>query len=117
MSPGVDVSVIVSTCDRAENTRSLLMSLQEVKVRPDTSWELVLVNNGSTDNTDKVVNYFLQHAHYFITYLYEKRRGKSQGLNTGIAAASGKILAFTDDDVYTSPDWVQVICDYFKNNH
>ncbi len=113
----VAVSIIVSTRNRAEYTRRFLNSLQYVTVGPDCRWELVLVDNGSTDHTAELVHSFCQEANYPIKFHTEKQRGKSRALNMGIAAAQGTVLAFTDDDVFVSPDWIKIICDYFDQNH
>ncbi len=107
----MDVSVVVCTYNRAELLERTLSALQGQRVAPGLSWELVVVDNNSTDRTKDVVEAFKATSGVPTTYLFEGRQGKSIALNTGIHAATGEFLAFTDDDCRPEPTWLQDIVD------
>ena len=69
-------------------------------------WEIVVVDNASTDNTAAVIADAAAHSAVPIRYLYEKRAGKSAALNTGLQHAKGHYVAFTDDDACPRGDWL-----------
>jgi GT2 family glycosyltransferase len=112
----VDLSIVVSTRNRAADVGRLLQSLRATRVAPGRRWEAILVDNASTDATARVVTDFLPDAGYELQYVFEGRPGKSQGVNTGIGRASGRIIALTDDDAIIPPDWVDRIIDYFERH-
>jgi cellulose synthase/poly-beta-1,6-N-acetylglucosamine synthase-like glycosyltransferase len=58
----------------------------------DRSWELIVVDNGSTDKTAWVVREFIKTVNLRATYLFEPMRGKSKGLNTALETVSGQIV-------------------------
>jgi len=107
----MNVSVVVCTYNRAELLRRALSALGAQRTAPGLTWEIVLVDNNSNDATKDVVEAFTASSSIPITYLFEGRQGKSIAQNTGIAAAAGDILAFTDDDCRPEPTWLQNIVD------
>lgn len=102
----MDISVILCTYNRCDSLVKVLESISEVKGSPNFTWELVIVDNNSKDQTEAVVKRFINAGGIHIRYLFESRQGKSFALNTGIEAAQGEILVFTDDDVTVHPDWL-----------
>jgi GT2 family glycosyltransferase len=79
-------------------------------------WEIMVVDNGSTDRTREIVEEFAKRARVPTRYLVETRRGKSRALNTGIAVAEGEWILFTDDDVRVSADWLQRVVEEYARN-
>ena len=71
-------------------------------------YEVIVVDNNSTDDTRRVVERFMGKEPR-ITYLFEPRQGVSYGRNTGIAAATAPIVGFTDDDVQVARNWASTI--------
>ena len=74
---------------------------------PGFSWNVLVVDNNSSDSTRDVV---LSRAGRFpvpLSYLFEGRQGKSNALNTGMSAAQARIIVFTDDDVDVGRDWIR----------
>ncbi len=110
------LSIVVSTRNRADDVRQFLERLALTQVRTGTRWELILVDNGSTDGTAAVVQAFVVPAAFELRYLCELRPGKSHGVNAGIRASRGSIIALTDDDAWVTKGWVQGILDYFHRN-
>lgn len=105
----MNLSVVLCTYNRAAELEKTLAALAAQRVPADVGWELVLVNNNSTDETEKVCRRFAERAPMPVTYVFEPTQGLSQARNTGVAAARGEVIAFTDDDVSPPPDWVAKI--------
>lgn len=103
------VSVIIVTRDRANDLRETLASIKGVRVPAGMEAELLVVDNGSTDETPEVVKN-CDPGGFRLVYLTEPRKGKSHGLNLGIERAAGEILLFTDDDVRMPADWIEGMC-------
>lgn len=108
------ISVVVCTYSRAESLGRMLDSLRQMRVPPELEWELIVVDNNSTDNTRAVVEEFAQTSSLDVHYVFEPKQGLSNARNTGIANARGEIIAFTDDDVRVSPEWLAEIVRTFK---
>jgi len=114
-SNDVDVSVVISTYNRCE---MLPRSIESVLGQNPShvTYELIVVNNNSTDDTKQVVESFISRGHRNVRYVFEAKQGPSHGRNAGVANARGKIIAFTDDDVQVGLDWVENIKRAFDNN-
>jgi len=72
----------------------------------NAEWELIVVDNNSTDNTRSTVEAAAKTFPVDVRYLFEGTSGKFAALNTGICAARGEIIATTDDDAFVEPDWL-----------
>ena len=82
----------------------------------DLSWELIIVDNNSSDNTKEVIDSFLNKSSLNVKYVIEKHRGLSHARNTGIQEASGNIIAFTDDDCIVDRYWITSISKEFHSD-
>jgi len=109
----MDVSLIICTRDRCQRLARCLESVRRIAF--DRPWELIIVDNGSTDETATVVREFIKTADVRPIYLFEPRLGKSKGLNTALETARGQILAFTDDDCYPAPDFLSQVWSAFDD--
>lgn len=109
----MDVSVIIPTFNRAPALDGLLSAVRSQST--SVTFEVVVVDNGSTDATRAVVE---RHAacDARVHYLHERRPGASNARNTGIAAATAPILAFLDDDVRPRHDWVESVAQAFSEH-
>src|SRR4029453_15307423 len=105
-SAAFSVSIIICSCNRAAVLQQTLEAFRSANVPADWWVELIVVDNASTDNTSAVLENF-QLPTIPIRPLTEPRRGKAHALNTGLAAARGKVLLFTDDDVRPAQDWIE----------
>lgn len=104
---GTEISVVIATYNRAEMLAGALQSLAEQTIKPEL-FEIVVVDNGSTDETPSVVAEF-QRAHPKLRTLLvpEKRRGLGRARNTGDEHASGRLIAFLDDDARAEQNWLE----------
>lgn len=108
-----DVSVVISTYNRAEVLPYALESLLQQEP-PHLRYEIVVVDNNSTDSTRAVVESLTARGYRHLRYLFEPRQGLAYGRNAGILASTAPIIAFTDDDVTVGPDWVQTLKEAFE---
>ena len=110
------ISVIIATYNRSESLRQALKSFEDMSVPPDLSWELIVVDNNSNDETKEVCSQLMGKRTLPLRYIFEKRQGKSFALNTAIRTANGNILAFTDDDCIVDPHWLTAIANEFESD-
>ena len=108
MSP-VKLSIVVCTYNRAAKLPDCLQGLLAMKVPEGVTWELVCVDNNSTDNTKQVIEDFGRRSSIPIRYVFEKQQGSSHAKNAGLRLAAGEIVAMTDDDCIADPDWLAAI--------
>lgn len=110
------ISVIVCTYNRSESLQLTLKSLETLQPPAGDTWELILVDNNSTDDTRQVVENFAQSTRLCVRYVLETRQGLSFARNTGIENAHGSLIVFTDDDVTVQPDWLAELAAAFRNS-
>jgi glycosyltransferase involved in cell wall biosynthesis len=108
MSEILDVSVVISTYNGAKVLPAALDSLLD-QAAGDCRYEVIVVDNNSTDNTRQVIESYSAGTAMRLRYVFEPRQGVSYGRNAGILNAVAPIIAFTDDDVRVSCDWVRSI--------
>lgn len=109
------ISVIVCSRDRADQLERCLQAFEQADAPPG-SWELLVVDNGSTDHTSEVVRARSRGTRLPLEYLVEDAPGLSRARNRGLAAAAGDLVAFTDDDCRVSPTWLQAIVRVFARD-
>ena len=102
----MDISVVLATYNRASSLQVTLESLLALVSPAGLSWELLVVDNNSTDLTRLNVEKFAAIAQFPVRYVFEGKQGRSAALNTGIVDAKGEIVAITDDDVILHRDWL-----------
>jgi glucosyl-dolichyl phosphate glucuronosyltransferase len=98
------ITVIICTWNRANLLRQTLDRMLSLQISNGLSWELLVVNNNSTDHTDELIKDFAEKLP--LRRLFEERPGKSNALNLAIREAQGDLILYTDDDVLVDPDWV-----------
>jgi glycosyltransferase involved in cell wall biosynthesis len=91
------VSIIIPTYNRE---RLVQDTIDNVFGQTFTDWELIIIDDGSTDNTQAVLN---KRYGDTIRYVYQENQGESAARNHGLGLASGKYLAFLDSDDLWSP--------------
>jgi len=103
----MNITVILCTYNRCQSLSQALDSVA-AQILPDSlEWEVIVVDNNSSDQTREVTqNYVHKHPGRF-RYVFEQQQGLSRARNTGIRAARGEIVAFMDDDITVEPMWLQ----------
>jgi glycosyltransferase involved in cell wall biosynthesis len=108
-------SIIIPTFNRCVQLCATLQSLVRLKTQREL-FEIIVVDNGSTDSTREIVNSFqLGNEDVDIKYFYDDAPGLLTGRHRGASEAKGDILTFIDDDVHLSTAWLDTIIDVMKN--
>ncbi len=103
----LNATVIISTRNRATILPRLFDALAGQILPSNSQWELILIDNGSTDETAVAINAEILRNRLPLVILFEPLPGKSRALNRAIKQAQGELLVFTDDDVEPEPVWLQ----------
>lgn len=106
------LSALVSVIIPAYNEEKRIGSCMDALLKqdfPEASYEIIVVDNNSTDNTCHIVSQLP------VNLLVERRKGRSFARNAGIRAASGRILAFLDADCIPAEDWLKELVAGFKD--
>jgi L-malate glycosyltransferase len=98
------LTVLFVTRNGARTLRGVLDSYGRL-VAPAGGWNLVIVDNGSTDETSGIIHSYLHRLP--LTCLFEPRLGKNAGLNTGLGSINGDLVLLTDDDAFPHANWLQ----------
>jgi GT2 family glycosyltransferase len=98
------ISLVICTRDRAVQLARSLKSVASLCC--SVPWELIVVDNGSSDETSSVLADFGRSYSGTLRVLREPRLGLARARNRGLEFASGGIVVFTDDDCYPAPDYL-----------
>jgi glycosyltransferase involved in cell wall biosynthesis len=107
----VDVSIIICTRNRSSKLSAALKAL--ASLRGGKTWEALLVDNASTDDTAGVISR-ADNCGGRIKYLRVERVGLGAARDAAWRSARGRIIAFTDDDCYVATDYVEAISGAFE---
>lgn len=105
------ISIVVPTYNRAAWLAEALESLIRQETHDRFSFEIVVVDNGSTDQTASVVQQVARESQRPIHYFYEPRPGDAVARNAGVRVATGQWIAFFDDDQIADPQWLYELYD------
>ncbi len=106
------VSVIIPAWNCEGSLESTLRSVRDQSYRP---LEISVVNDGSTDGTDRVARRLLaDHPGLEAVYTVQDNRGVSAARNAAVAASRGELLCFLDADDTLDPESVRILVDYHR---
>lgn len=105
----MDVSIIIVTRNRAADLAATIHAIAALDKPEGLEIELLVVDNGSTDNTACLIRSF-RNTPIQPRYSYEPRAGKTIGQNRALRETTGRVLLFTDDDVRPPVDWISGMC-------
>lgn len=108
------LSVILCTYNRERYLYNVLHSLAAGTCR---DYEIVLVNNNSTDGTEAECRRFqADHPDVAFRYCIESQQGLSYARNRGIRESQGEVLVYVDDDALVNPEYLQTYADFFRQH-
>jgi glycosyltransferase involved in cell wall biosynthesis len=114
MNPAI--SVIICTYNREKYLLPLLESLIG-EAYPREAYEIVLVNNHSTDGTENVCRQFsASHPDVHFHYVEEAQQGLSYARNRAIAESAGPLLVYVDDDATVFSGYLQAYVRFFQTH-
>ena len=103
------ISVVIPAYNEEKYIDKCLESLKN-QTFPKEKFEIIVVDNGSTDKTVKIAK------KYGVRVVYEKRRGIAYARQRGLLSAKGEIVCGTDADTILPPNWLEKIYDKFRND-
>jgi glycosyltransferase involved in cell wall biosynthesis len=103
------VSVIVPVHN---GQRYLAEAVESVRKQNYEPLEIIIIDDGSTDDTEKIARGLGQDIHY----LFQQNAGPASARNTGIVASRGEIIAFLDSDDFWPPDRLTVVVRYLEQH-
>jgi glycosyltransferase involved in cell wall biosynthesis len=110
----MDISIIICTYNRSENLKECFDCLASQEITHGFSWEVILVDNNSSDQTKEYTKNYAKNCNFLLRYDFELKQGLSHARNHGIKTSNGDILIFIDDDIRVSIQWLQSIYNTFK---
>ncbi len=110
----MNISVIICTYNRSSSLQDTIQSLLRQEIGNRISFEILIIDNNSTDDTKLVVETKLKDDPIRLKYFFEEKQGISFARNKGVKEAQGSIIAFTDDDCIVDQYWLQRIKDTFE---
>jgi Glycosyltransferases involved in cell wall biogenesis len=111
---GIEISVVICTRNRARQLHACLERFE--RQRTTVRWELLIVDNASTDDTRAVADAFIEGLDVPAGTLFEGARGNGAGRNAALPWARGTVIGFTDDDCYVADDYVEQLARTFREH-
>jgi glycosyltransferase involved in cell wall biosynthesis len=102
----VTISIIICTRNRAHELKRTLTALKDVNTDTDYKLELIVVDNGSSDDTKSIIA-STNLDPIVVRYAFQPQRGQVKARNLGLREAKGDVIVFTDDDVRPKPEWLR----------
>ncbi|CAN5348926.1 hypothetical protein BH11PLA2_BH11PLA2_41400 [soil metagenome] len=100
----MDVTIAICTWNRAAMLDRLLAELHALTIPPGLTWEVVVVNNCCTDNTDDIIH---KHTNWLpMRRAFEPIAGIAHARNRAVTEARGDLMLWTDDDMAVPADWL-----------
>ncbi|MBD2448461.1 glycosyltransferase family 2 protein [Nostoc sp. FACHB-152] len=108
MTKNLEFTVAIPTYNGASRLPELLERLRNQIQTENFTWEIIVVDNNSTDNTAQVIQTYQANWQYSysLKYLFEAKQGAAYARKRAVAEASGELIGFLDDDNYPLPNWV-----------
>jgi glycosyltransferase involved in cell wall biosynthesis len=108
----LDVSIAVCTRTRAGPIANLLDSITRLRIPPGITWEVVVVDNGSSDDTRQAILAYADRLP--IHYAFEETPGVANARNHAVRVLQGRHICWTDDDAEVDPEWLCAYVDAFR---
>jgi glycosyltransferase involved in cell wall biosynthesis len=100
------ISVVICSYNRADILRAALQSLTRQKTDAQFSYEILVIDNGSSDDTRAVVSEIASCSQFPVRYVWEERSVVAHARNRGVIESRGEWLAWFDDDQLAELDWL-----------
>ena len=115
MLEGIFVSIVIPTYNNACSLRKAVESLC-VQTYPKNNYEIIVVDDGSTDNTAQCIEELKNNYPLNLQYFSQDNKGPSAARNLGIKHARGDIVAFIDSDCIAADNWIEEIIRFYDND-
>lgn len=108
------ISIVIPTRNRKKDLQECLLSIAKMD-GVDVDYEVIVVDNGSSDGTNKLCEEFEKKINNF-RYFYDEHPGLHVGRNIGFEQSEGEIVAYLDDDVIVSDTWLKGLAQAFETS-
>ena len=108
----LDITVVIPTYNGEKRLPALLDRLSQQADLNRIRWEVIVCDNGSTDDTATIVRRYQQNwpIEYPLHYRFAAKQGAASARQIGVESAAGKLIAFLDDDNLPSQNWLAQAC-------
>jgi glycosyltransferase involved in cell wall biosynthesis len=108
------ISVTIQTYNRSAVLAEMLESLRSLRCPAGVDYEILVVDNNSTDGTPEVIESYRAILTPRLRRVFEPQQGLSHARNRALQEAKGQVVAFLDDDVIVDPDWLAAVAGAFQ---
>ena len=112
-----EISLIIPLYNEAESLHELLDWIHSSLEQQDLSYEIILVDDGSTDTSWKTITTYGKHKTHIKALRFRKNSGKSAALDAGFRQANGKVIITMDADLQDSPEEIPALYTLIKHQH
>ncbi|MGI8420338.1 MAG: glycosyltransferase family 2 protein [Candidatus Levyibacteriota bacterium] len=120
------ISVIVPACNEGEGIQAFYDEMMKVMPGVDKDYEIIFIDDGSTDNTLEILKSFVHQNHHIRVFSFKRNRGKADALAYGFSCVKGDIVITMDADLQDKPTQIEkfiakhnegadVVCGWRKN--
>jgi len=110
------ITVAIQTYNRAATLTETLESLRELRCPQTADYEILVVDNNSSDDTPEVIQKYRDRLAPRLRSVVEPHQGLSHARNRALREAQGQIVSFLDDDVIVDPDWLSAVAAAFEEH-
>ncbi|MGJ5676627.1 MAG: hormogonium polysaccharide biosynthesis glycosyltransferase HpsE [Nostochopsis sp.] len=116
MTQSIDFTVAIPTYNGASRLPELFERLRNQLDTENISWEIIVVDNNSNDDTAKVVQNYQKNWQYSypLKYYFEPQQGAAYARKKAVSEAKGRLIGFLDDDNYPLSNWVAAAYNFGK---
>ncbi|MBA7569677.1 Dodecaprenyl-phosphate galacturonate synthase [subsurface metagenome] len=111
----MDVSVVVPLLNEAESLPELISWIDKVLSQNKYTYEVIMIDDGSTDNSWNVINELKEKYHCLKGIKFRRNFGKSAALHTGFQHARGDVVITMDADLQDSPEEIPEFVNMIRN--
>jgi glycosyltransferase involved in cell wall biosynthesis len=113
-----NITVVLCCYNSSARLKPTLEHLDKQKLDSNISWELLLIDNNSDDNTSEIAKEILNSFNSDITFeiIEEPISGLSNARKKGVKSAKGEVLIFCDDDNWLDENYLQIAYNFMKEN-
>jgi glycosyltransferase involved in cell wall biosynthesis len=112
----VDVSVVICTYNGQDRLPEVMDALMIQVVPPEIRWEILVIDNNSTDRTSAVAAAYVPRSPVPLKVVVETEQGLVYARRRGVLDSAGRLISFLDDDTIVDPNWVAAIHEFFRTH-
>ncbi len=111
----ISVTVVIPVFNGQETIGKCLRAFDK-QVYSSDLFKVLVIDNGSTDNTEDIIKSSIEHLSCNVEYILEERKGVTRARNRGISESNSDVILFTDDDCVVHPGWIQEMVNVFEDD-